>query len=132
MPTRNGPHASRLLVARIVALAAVLAPLGAAAAWSQASDAQLEKAIVGTWDAGDGTCKLATNRFDADHTFRNRDLKTGKDAHGTYAIKGGKLYMKWSIDAAPEPGVPIAIEHDRLIVSEFDKDEIAPRCAEGK
>jgi hypothetical protein len=116
----------------MVALAALVAALATEAAWAEASDAALEKGIIGTWDAGDGSCKLATNRFQGDHTFLNRDLKTGKDAHGTYAIKGGKLYMKWSMDAAPEPGVPIAIEGDRLIISEFDKDEIAPRCPEGK
>jgi hypothetical protein len=132
MPMRHGPHARRLLLARAVALAALLAPLGTDAARAQVTDAALEKAIIGTWDAQDGTCKLATNRFDPDHTFLNHDLKTGEDRHGTYAIKGGKLYMKWSMDAAPEPGLPIAIEHDRLVVSEFDKDEIAPRCREGK
>jgi hypothetical protein len=132
MQARNAPHAAHLLLAGTVALAAMLAPLGIEPAWAQASDAVLEKAIIGTWDAQDGTCKLATTRFAADHSFVNRDLKTGELRHGIYAIKGGKLYMKWSIDAAPEPGVPIAIEHDRLILSEFDKDEIAPRCPEGK
>ncbi len=132
MPTRNDPPAPRHLLARGVALAAILAALASETASAQVSDAALEKAIIGTWDAQDGTCKLATNRFDPDHTFLNHDLKTGEDRHGTYAIKGGKLYMKWSMDAAPGPGMPIVIEHDRLIVSEFDKDEIAPRCREGK